>query len=67
MYNQLKLTTCIKSRVGFLLFFEKLYLSIYLPKELELLLKKKKIILKRIKIKYLHTVISSRDNKEKKK
>jgi hypothetical protein len=44
-----------------------LYLSIYLPKELELLLKKKKIILKRIKIIYLHTVISSRDNKEKKK
>lgn len=31
MYNQLKLKTCIKSRVEFLLFFEKLYLSnIYL-------------------------------------
>jgi hypothetical protein len=33
MYNQLKLTTCIKSRVGFLLFFEKLYLSTYLSKK----------------------------------
>jgi len=40
MYNQLKLKTWIKSRVGFLLFFEKLYLSTYLFKKLELLLKK---------------------------